>query len=148
MEIQFCLAWLEKGRLPHKAFKEPAAYTLFLEYVKRISQFSSCQISGLPAGIKKSGTKIWICDREGKMFSSDELAKELEKIQNAGTRFLEIVIGGPDSLSKKEIEQLGPDLKWSFGPLTLPHELATVVTSEQIYRAFTILKNPPYHKKH
>ena len=148
MEIQFCLGWLEKGRLPHKAFKEPAAYSLFLEYVKRISQFGSCQISDRPAGIKKSGTKIWVCDRGGKMFSSEDLAKEFEKIQNAGARFLQIAVGGPDGFSKTELEQLQPDLKWSFGPPTFPHELAAVVASEQIYRVFTILKRHPYHAKH
>ena len=148
MEIQLCLAWLEKGRLPHKAFKEPAAYSLFLEYLKRISNFSSCQIQALPSGPKKAGTRVWVLEREAETFSSEEISKEFERLQNSGTRILQIVVGGPDGFSKKEMDVLKPDLKWSFGPLTLPHELAAVVASEQIYRAFTLIKRLPYHSKH
>ena len=148
MEIQFCLAWLEAGHSAYKAFKEPATYTLFLEYVKRISNFSPCEIQAVPPGARKPGTKIWVLDREAEMFSSEELASEFERLQTSGTRLLQIVVGGADGFSKKELEQLQPDLKWSFGPLTLPHELAAVIASEQIYRAFTILKHHPYHSKH
>ena len=148
MEIQFCLAWLEKGRSAFREFKDPAAYSLFLEYVKRISKFSPCEILAVPTGPRKHGTKIWVCEREAEMFSSEELAKRFERLQTSGARFLQIIIGGADGFSKKELEQLKPDLKWSFGPLTLPHELAAVVASEQIYRAFTIQKRLPYHSRH
>jgi len=58
------------------------------------------------------------------------------------------VIGGPDGFSSKEIQEWQPELRWSFGPLTLPHALAAVVASEQIYRVLTILRHLPYHVRH
>ena len=44
--------------------------------------------------------------------------------------------------------KLRPDLLWSLGPMTLPHELAAIIAAEQIYRAFTILHHLPYHAGH
>ena len=67
---------------------------------------------------------------------------------NSGTKELQIVIGSAEGFSEKELAEWNPDLKWSFGPLTLPHELAAVVAAEQIYRALTILKRLPYHAAH
>ena len=55
-------------------------------------------------------------------------------------------IGGSDGFSDDARRQAGIVL--SLGKMTLPHELARVVLVEQIYRAFTILKNHPYHVGH
>lgn len=82
------------------------------------------------------------------MLSSENLAKYLDAERAGGTSALEIVIGGPDGLSDDQIFRLHPALRWSFGPLTLPHELAAVVAAEQLYRAWTILKKQPYHRGH
>jgi 23S rRNA (pseudouridine1915-N3)-methyltransferase len=152
MRIQFCLAWAKSGSPLHKAFKLSQAYSLFREYVERIASFVSCEVSGgREAGtLRKPATKVWICHRGAgaKMFSSEELAKEIEKLRLSGTKELHIVIGGPDGFSEKDLEMWNPDLKWSFGSLTFPHELAAVVASEQIYRALTILHYLPYHSCH
>jgi 23S rRNA (pseudouridine1915-N3)-methyltransferase len=55
-----------------------------------------------------------------------------------------LVIGGawglPDEFRKRAIRQ------WSLGAMTLPHELARLIVTEQLYRAGTILRNEPYHK--
>lgn len=152
MEIQFRLGWVKSGKPAHKAFKLPAAHALMLEYVGRISKFDPCQISNAitPEERKRPGTKIWICDRNqgAQALSSKALAGKLEKFRDSGMRELVIAIGGPDGFSKEELERLKPDLKWSFGPMTLPHELAAVVAAEQIYRAWTIMRRTPYHLGH
>jgi len=67
---------------------------------------------------------------------------------NSGIQELQIVIGGPDGFPPKELEEMKPRLRWSFGPMTLPHELAAVVAVEQLYRAMTILHHQPYHSGH
>ena len=82
------------------------------------------------------------------MLSSDDLAGKVQKLLNSGTRELAILIGGSDGFSKEELGRLKPNFKWNFDPLTFPHELAAVIASEQIYRAFTILRRLPYHSGH
>lgn len=152
MEIEFSLSWAGPGVQPRKAFKSAETYLLFQQYVERISKFASCRIIGNVSNDppRVSGLQVWVCDRgEGvKALSSEELAKAIERIQNSGVRKLQIVIGGPDGFTKGQIEKLKPDLRWSFGPMTLPHELAAVVAGEQIYRAFSILHHLPYHSEH
>ncbi|MBI3317105.1 MAG: 23S rRNA (pseudouridine(1915)-N(3))-methyltransferase RlmH [Candidatus Omnitrophica bacterium] len=82
------------------------------------------------------------------MLSSEQIAQELKKVEQSGARALRIIIGGADGFEEKEIEEFKANLLWSFGPLTLPHELAAVVAAEQIYRASTILRAHPYHLGH
>ena len=152
MEIQFHLEWLKHGQVSSKVFKLAAARFLFLEYVERISKFVPCRVSGalLRGEQRRMGTRIWVCDRAqgAKSLSSEALAATLESLRDSGTHKLEILIGGADGFSKGELEELKPDLRWSFGPLTFPHELAAVIASEQIYRAWTIIRGLPYHSGH
>ena len=91
-----------------------------------------------------------MCERAGnaQALSSVQLAERLSALQDSGARELWIAIGGADGFSENALEILKPDLKWSFGPMTLPHELAAVVAGEQIYRAWTILRKLPYHSGH
>jgi 23S rRNA (pseudouridine1915-N3)-methyltransferase len=91
-----------------------------------------------------------VCERRKKSqsVSSEDLAKELQKCMNSGAQVLEIVIGGPDGFTDETLDEMKPSLRWSFGPMTLPHELAAVVAAEQIYRALTILHHQPYHSGH
>lgn len=141
MLIQFCLGW--------KRFKFPAAADLFNEYTGRISKFGPCESFGnFKVTKKSSGVQRWLCDRQGKAVSSELLAGHIQTLMDQGIRQLEIVIGGPDGFSDSEIQALQSDFKWSFGPLTLPHELAAVVAGEQIYRAWTIIRKMPYHIGH
>jgi 23S rRNA (pseudouridine1915-N3)-methyltransferase len=80
---------------------------------------------------------------EGQQFASQELATFLEKRALDG-REVSFVIGGPDGLPDGIIEKL--DYRWSLGKLTLPHDLAMVVTMEALYRASTITAGQPYHR--
>lgn len=82
------------------------------------------------------------------MPSSEALAKKIQTFEGSGVRELEIFIGGPDGFTGEDLKRLNPDMLWCFGPLTFPHELAAILAGEQIYRAWTILRNHPYHQGH
>ena len=76
---------------------------------------------------------------EGKTFDSIHFSTWMEERRRSG-RDLCFVIGGPRGLDLDSC-----DLKLSFGPITMPHQLARVVLIEQIYRAHKILAREPYH---
>ncbi|MBA2506672.1 MAG: 23S rRNA (pseudouridine(1915)-N(3))-methyltransferase RlmH [Thermoleophilaceae bacterium] len=75
----------------------------------------------------------------GKTFTSVEFARWMEDRRQSG-RDLCFVVGGPRGLDLDSC-----DMKLSFGPMTLPHQLARVVLLEQLYRAHKILAGEPYH---
>lgn len=119
------------------------------EYLGRIGRMAPCSLEGgLPS--PSAPTRVWLLDRSpsSKVLSSEQLGAQLQRVRDGGTKSLEILVGGPDGLSPETVSRLRPDLRWSFGPLTLPHELAAVVAAEQVYRAFTILGGAPYHVGH
>lgn len=89
------------------------------------------------------GSTVVALAREGKAWTSEELARRLDGWRLAA-RPLAFVIGGSYGLAPAVLEAAA--VRWSLGPLTLPHELARVVVAEQLYRAFTILRGEPYHK--
>jgi 23S rRNA (pseudouridine1915-N3)-methyltransferase len=76
---------------------------------------------------------------DGETLDSVAFSTFLEERRQSG-RDLCFVIGGPRGLDLEEC-----DMKLSFGPMTLPHQLARVVLLEQLYRAHKILANEPYH---
>ena len=80
-----------------------------------------------------------LLDSGGRQLSSEQLAEWLEQRRQAGLDLC-FVVGGPRGL---ELERC--DMKLSFGPMTLPHQLARVVLLEQLYRAHKILAGEPYH---
>jgi 23S rRNA (pseudouridine1915-N3)-methyltransferase len=85
-----------------------------------------------------------VLDRTGTAWSSEELAVRLDAWRMAAAP-LALVIGGAYGLAPELTRRAAA--RWSLGPLTLPHELARVVVLEQWYRAWTILKGEPYHKR-
>ena len=144
------VAWIGKT-------KEPAIVALTDEYLKRISRYAEvagitlkdeAAILSLASGERqknKERHKLVLLDSRGKQFSSQELAEFLEREQVSATPLL-FAIGGSDGFSEEARRQAGVIL--SLGKMTLPHELARVILAEQLYRAFTILKNHPYHLGH
>ena len=82
-------------------------------------------------------------DRQGQHHNSIELAKQLSKPLNQG-REIAIIIGGPEGLAPSATDQAEQCL--SLSALTFPHPLVRVILSEQIYRAYSICHNHPYHK--
>ena len=144
------VAWIGKT-------KEPAIEALTEEYLKRISRYAEiagvalkdeAAILSLASGErqkKKEKHKLVLLDSRGKQFSSEELAEFLDREQVNATPLL-FAIGGSDGFSEEARRHAGFTL--SLGKMTLAHELARVVLVEQLYRAFTILKNHPYHLGH
>lgn len=86
---------------------------------------------------------VVILDEKGKEFNSREFAEWIQKQMNTGMKRLIFVIGGPYGFSNKVYERANS--KIALSKFTFTHELAKLVLTEQIYRAFTILKNEPYH---
>ena len=147
MRIRFSLAWLKSAQAPAKGFKSSAAFSLVRDYTDRIGHFLPCETGAYPG---KAKACVWVCERgkKSRAVDSETLARELQKCMNSGAQVLEIVVGGPDGFTDQALDEMKPSFRWSFGPMTLPHELAVVVAAEQIYRALTILHHQPYHSGH
>jgi len=138
------------------------------EYAKRLGRYCSLEIIELadestpdnaPAAItaaikKKEGERILKAIKDdsycialaidGNMLSSEELAAKLEKLAVTGTSHISFVIGGSLGLSEEVMARA--NYKLSFSKMTFPHQLMRLIFLEQLYRAFKINKNEPYHK--
>ncbi len=86
---------------------------------------------------------VALLDERGAEFRSVEFALWLQKRMNSGVRRLLIVIGGPYGFSEAIYERA--NAKVSLSKMTFSHQIVRAIFAEQIYRAFTILKNEPYH---
>ena len=93
--------------------------------------------------VKPSAYVMALCI-EGKKLDSVEFSRKIGELALSGNPDLCFVIGGSLGLSS-EIKKRA-DLKLSFSDMTFPHQLMRVILTEQIYRAFRIMKNEPYHK--
>jgi 23S rRNA (pseudouridine1915-N3)-methyltransferase len=79
----------------------------------------------------------------GKSLTTEKLASELARWQMLG-RDVCLLIGGPDG--NAPVCQARADMTWSLSSLTLPHPLVRVMLAEQLYRAWSINANHPYHR--
>jgi 23S rRNA (pseudouridine1915-N3)-methyltransferase len=89
------------------------------------------------------GDRLVALEVEGQAWSTGKLAEHLEGWQQDG-RDVSFMVGGPDGLAaacRQQAHQL-----WSLSPLTLPHPLVRVILAEQLYRAWSITRNHPYHR--
>lgn len=151
------------GKIKERFYREAVD-----EYIKRLGKYCKPEIIEVPdektpegAGaaleeqIKlKEGKRIleklredaFICTLEigGRRFSSEGLAKWLEKLAISGTNHIAFVIGG--SLGLHEDVRRRSDMSLSFSDMTFPHQLMRVILAEQVYRAFRIINGEPYHK--
>tara|TARA_R110002072_G_scaffold213_15_gene1594 strand:- start:4513 stop:4983 length:471 start_codon:yes stop_codon:yes gene_type:complete len=89
------------------------------------------------------GERVVALDVQGQRMATPELARQLEAWQMSGDNY-SILIGGPDGLSPACLARA--DVCWSLSDLTLPHPLVRVLLAEQLYRAWTITVNHPYHR--
>jgi 23S rRNA (pseudouridine1915-N3)-methyltransferase len=88
-------------------------------------------------------THVVTLDIQGKPWSTSELSQALQRWMEGG-RHIALLVGGPEGLADS-VRQLA-DESWSLSRMTLPHPLVRIVVAEQIYRAWSILHNHPYHR--
>lgn len=82
-------------------------------------------------------------DVEGRQWSTEQLASTVSDWQMSGQNVV-LLIGGPDGLSAQCLALAKQ--RWSLSNLTYPHPLVRVILAEQIYRAWSLLNNHPYHR--
>jgi len=84
-----------------------------------------------------------LLDERGKMLSSLDWSKQMQNSMNQGVKTLVILIGGAFGVS--EAVKARARQTWSLSALVFPHQLVRLIVAEQVYRAFSILNNSPYH---
>lgn len=134
------------------------------EFLKRMQSFAKMRIIELKEdgndnnrnlSIEKEGEEILrtlekiggynvLLDIQGKNFSSEEMAEEIERLTVNGVSSINFIIGGSYGVS--ESVRRAAQMKLSFSKMTFPHQLMRLILTEQIYRWFSILKNIKYHK--
>ncbi len=88
-------------------------------------------------------SRVVALEVKGRSWSTEDLSRQLENWMASG-QDVSLLVGGPDGLASECREQA--DQLWSLSPLTLPHPLVRVIVAEQLYRAWSILRNHPYHR--
>lgn len=138
--------------------------TALKHYTKKINFYNSFGIMALPylkntrsismeEQKKKEGELILkkiepqdfvvLLDERGKSISSVEFAGFLQQQSNSGLKNLVFVIGGAYGFSEQVYNRKNYSL--SLSRMTFPHIMTRVIFAEQLYRAFSILRNEPYH---
>jgi len=86
---------------------------------------------------------VVLLDEKGQELTSQKFANFLQKKMNAGIKNLFFVVGGPYGFSDEVYKRANQ--KIALSQMTFSHQLVRVVFTEQLYRAFTIINNHPYH---
>lgn len=89
------------------------------------------------------GHYVIALDKEGKSWSTEDLADKIAAWQQDGTS-ISFLIGGPEGMTRELLEQA--DARISFSAMTFPHPVVRIILAEQLYRAYSILTHHPYHK--
>ncbi len=89
------------------------------------------------------GHYLVLLDERGKMLSSPQWAQQFQQCMNQGVKTLVILIGGAFGVT--DAVRGRANQCWSLSNLVFPHQLVRLITAEQVYRAFSILNNSPYH---
>jgi len=151
------------GKIKERYLKEGIS-----EYTKRLSRFADVEIIEVDdeqapdnlspaqeAQVKareaerllkkiKEGSYIILLDLAGEQTTSEGFAAKLEKIMLSGSSHITFIIGGSLGLDQSLIKVA--DYRVCLSKMTFPHQLARLILLEQVYRAYKIMKNEPYHK--
>ena len=140
--------------------------SLIDDYIKRIGFYTSFEMQVVPdiknaknlsESLQKQaeGNEILkritnseiliLLDEKGKTYSSEKFSEFLQKKMNSGLKNLVFVIGGPYGFSEEIYERANG--KISLSSMTFSHQMVRLFFVEQVYRAFTILRNEPYHHR-
>lgn len=138
------------------------------EYLKRLKAYAKVNIIEIKAGVlpenpkdgeinnvlekegeeilKKipSGAKVISLCIEGKLYSSEDIAKLISDSALSGCSHIVFIIGGSYGLSPKVKSR--SDIRLSMSKMTFPHRLARIMLLEQIYRGYKINSGEAYHK--
>lgn len=91
----------------------------------------------------RHSARVIALDERGEMWSTRELARCIERWSRDGDD-VALLVGGAEGLDESVRERA--DACWSLSRLTLPHQLVRVVIAEQVYRAWSLTQNHPYHR--
>lgn len=148
------------GKLKERFWTDACA-----EYLKRLQPYAKTEVrevadvdparaGGVEAAREREGAAVLaalspsshmvLLAIDGKERSSEGLARRIDELKLRGASDIAFVIGGSDGVS--DAVRARADETLSFGPITLPHNLARVVLLEQLYRAQKISRGEPYHK--
>lgn len=134
-----------------------------LFYAERLSHYAPFELLEVPElterGLSKEQQKareaerllakiprdayVVMLDEGGKSLRSQDFAKFIEARQNSAVKHLVFVVGGPYGHGQALRERANQSL--SLSAMTFPHDLVRLLFTEQLYRAFSILRNEPYH---
>lgn len=136
----------------------------YAEYAKRLPKACSLKLVELPmaqrgktssveqmkaeeakrilAAIPK-GARLIALDEHGQQVTTKGLADKMEDWLSGG-QDIALIVGGPDGLDQTILQQA--QWKWGLSKLTMPHPMVRIMVAEQIYRAWSVIHNHPYHR--
>jgi 23S rRNA (pseudouridine1915-N3)-methyltransferase len=151
------------GKVKERYWREALA-----EYAKRLSGYVKLELVEVadeptpdhPSDVEREQVlareadkmEKWLRDRDaivaldirGKACTSEAWSKQFAQLESGGYGRIVFLIGGSLGLADRLLKRAV--FRWSFGPITLPHQLARVLLLEQIYRGIKIARGEPYHK--
>ena len=130
-------------RFPHEIRIELKAVKTEPRSSKTLETLYAAERARIEAAIPK-GTRIVVLDERGSALSTLALAQRLTDWQNSGSD-VALVIGGPDGLEPAFRANAHERIRLS--DLTLPHAMVRVLLIEQLYRAWSVNANHPYHRE-
>ena len=144
--------------------KSPPIRSLLDDYLGRLSKFAPVSVTVAREGLNSAAdparavqmegqqllariredSVVVVLDERGRQMSSRELADYLDKQMQSGVKQITFVVGGHAGVHVSVRERA--TLQMSLGRMTLTHEMARVLLTEQVYRAFTMIHNLPYQR--
>jgi 23S rRNA (pseudouridine1915-N3)-methyltransferase len=142
-------AWVKSGYDDY-AKRLPRECELILKEIPLAQRSKNCDVARIirdegermNAAIQPGSHSVAL-DLSGKPWSTPELANALQRWLEIG-KPIALLVGGPDGFADS-VKSKASEF-WSLSPLTFPHPLVRIIVAEQLYRAWSILHNHPYHR--